>query len=257
LKIAGLQLDIAWEDPEENFRRATVLADEAADSGARLLALPELFATGFSMRSEAMASHSGAVRSFLSDLARRLDVWVLGGLAEPGRDLPANVCSLFDPAGEDVLRVRKIHPFSLVGEAEHYEAGQSVGTAVVEGVRITPLICYDLRFVELFRAAAETTDCFVVIANWPTRRAHAWRTLIAARAIDCQAYVLGVNRVGDAEGHPHRGDTTLVDPMGEIIGTLADRPGVVAGEVDPENVAGIRRRYSFLADRRSDVYDTL
>jgi predicted amidohydrolase len=257
IRIAGLQLDIAWEDPEESFRRATILADEAAAAGARLLALPELFATGFSMRSVAMAAHSEAIRAFLSDLARRLGVWVLAGFAEPGRDLPANACSLFDPAGEEELRIHKVHPFSLVSEAEHYESGRTIGTTTVEGVRITPLICYDLRFVELFRAAAGATDCFVVIANWPTRRAHAWRTLIDARAIDCQAYVLGVNRVGDAEGHPHRGDTTLVDPMGKIIDRLAIRPGIVTGDVDPEFVAETRRRYSFLADRRPDVYDHL
>jgi len=254
MNIAGLQLDIAWEDPEENFRRATQLAEEASGSGARLLVLPELFATGFSMRSNAMAPHADTVRTFLGELARRLDVWVLGGFAEAGEDRPANVYSLVDPAGVEALHGRKIHPFSLVDESAHYEAGNEVLTTTVEGVRITPLICYDLRFVELFRGAAETTDCFAVIANWPTRRSHAWRTLLAARAIDCQAYVLGVNRVGDAQGHPHRGDSTLLDPMGQVLDTLADRPGVVAGDVDPELVADVRRRYPFLGDRRPEVY---
>jgi predicted amidohydrolase len=254
VKIAGLQLDIAWEDPEENFRRAERLASRAVAGGAQMLVLPEAFATGFSMRSTAMAGHADTVRRFLVDLAKENGIWVLGGLIEPGKTRPVNACSLVGPDGKEVLHCRKIHPFTLAGEHEHFETGSTVRTGMIDGVRITPLICYDLRFIELFRAVASHTDLFVVIANWPAARAHAWRTLLAARAIDCQAYVLGVNRVGDAEGHPHCGDTTLVDPMGKVIETLAHEPGVVLGDVDPEKVADVRRRYPFLADRRPEVY---
>lgn len=257
MRVAGLQLDVAWEDPAENFRRAAALADEAVAAGARLLALPEAFATGFSMRAGPMAEHADEIRRFLAELARRHRIWVLGGYIEPGEARPVNACSLVAPDGDEVLHCRKIHPFSLAGEDERFEAGTGVQTAVVEGIRVTPLVCYDLRFVELFRAAANDTDLFVVIANWPSPRAHAWRTLLQARAIDCQAFVLGVNRVGEAEGHPHLGDTTLVDPMGLVVETLGERPGVVLGDIDPETVAHVRRRYPFLADRRPEVYRNL
>ena len=255
--VAGLQLDIAWEDPAENFRRTEALIGEAVDRGARLLALPELFATGFSMLSEAMAAHATKVRAFLAGIAARHGVWVIGGYAEPGVERPANAAGIFAPNGDEVLHYRKIHPFSLASEPDHYEAGHNLSTLEIEGVRVTPLICYDLRFPELFRATATATDLYVVIANWPTRRAHAWRTLLAARAIDDQAWVLGVNRVGDAEGHPHRGDTTLFDPWGEVVATLADEPGVIAGEVDAEVVSDARERFSFLDDRRPEVYRRL
>jgi len=255
--VAGLQLNIVWEDPAENFRRTENLVGEAVDRGARVLALPELFATGFSMRSEAMAAHAADVRAFLSGIAAKCGVWVIGGYAEPGVERPANACGVFAPDGDEVLHYCKIHPFSLAHEPEHYEAGEDLHTLEIEGVRVTPLICYDLRFPELFRAAAATTDLFVVIANWPTRRAHAWRTLLAARAIDDQAWVLGVNRVGDAEGHPHRGDTSLLDPWGEVVATLADEEGVVTGKVDAAVVREARERFSFLDDRRPDVYRRL
>ncbi len=255
--IAGLQLDIVWENPAENFRRTKVLAREAVDQGARVLALPELFATGFSMRSEAMAVHAAEVRGFLTDTAVQHEVWVIGGYAEPGVERPANACGIFDPNGDEVLHYRKIHPFSLASEPEHYEAGRDLFTLEIEGVRVTPLICYDLRFPELFRTAATATDLYVVIANWPTRRAHAWRTLLAARAIDDQAWVLGVNRVGKAEGHPHRGDTSLLDPWGKVVATLADTPGVVTGKVDPAVVTDARKHFSFLDDRRPEVYRRL
>jgi predicted amidohydrolase len=255
--VAGLQLDIVWEDPAENFRRTGVLVREAVDRGARVLALPELFATGFSMRSEAMAARAEEVRAFLAGTAVEHGVWLIGGYAEPGVERPANACGIFGPNGDEVLHYRKIHPFSLASEPEHYEAGLDLFTLEIEGVRVTPLICYDLRFPELFRAAATATDLYVVIANWPTRRAHAWRTLLAARAIDDQAWVLGINRVGEAEGHPHRGDTTLLDPWGEVVATLADVPGVVTGEVDAAVVSDARQRFSFLDDRRPEVYRRL
>jgi len=255
--VAGLQLDIAWEEPEENFRRAAKLARQAAAAGARLVALPEMFATGFSVRSPSVADHAAATREILSGLACDLGVWVLGGYAEPGDPRPANACSLFEPGGNEVLHYQKIHPFSLAGEQHVFVGGDRIHTAVVEEVRVTPLICYDLRFPELFRAAATRTDLYVVLANWPERRSHAWRTLLCARAIDGQAWVLGVNRVGDAEGVHHRGDTALVDPMGEVVETLADQSGVVMGNVDPGSVRKIRERFGFLDDRRPDLYARL
>ncbi|MFV2073567.1 MAG: nitrilase-related carbon-nitrogen hydrolase [Thermoanaerobaculales bacterium] len=255
--VSGLQLDIAWEEPVENLRRAARLAAQAAAEGARLLVLPEMFATGFSMRAEAMAEHAPAVRAFLSETAVRHDVWIVGGFAEPGERRPANACSLVAPDGSERLHYRKIHPFTLAHEPEHYEAGEVLRSAEAEGVRVTPVICYDLRFPELFRAAAVATDLFVVIANWPERRSHAWRTLLAARAIDSQAWVMGVNRVGEAEGHAHRGDSSLLDPWGEAVATLADEPGVVTGEVDAAVVSDARERFSFLDDRRPEVYRRL
>ncbi len=255
--VAGIQFDIAWEDPKENFRRVLPLLREAVAQGARLIALPEMFATGFSMQAEEMAAHAPAVREFLAESAAALGVWLVGGFAEPAEGLPVNACGVFSPDGEEALHNLKIHPFSLAGEHRHFAAGSAVGTVEIEGVRVTPLICYDLRFPELFRARANATDLFVVIANWPIRRAHAWRSLLAARAIDDQAWILGVNRIGEAEGYPHRGDTTLLDPWGSVTATLADAPGVVVGEVDVEVVRKARKGFPFLEDRRPDLYSKL
>jgi len=255
--IAGIQFDIAWEDPNESFARVAALIQEAVEGEARLIALPEMFATGFSMQSEAMAAHASTIRTFLAGMASAYEVWLIGGYAEPGDTRPANACGVFSPEGVEVLHYRKIHPFSLAGETDHYEAGDTIETVDIEGVRVTPLICYDLRFPELFRLTADATDLFVVIANWPTRRARAWRALLAARAIDAQAWVLGVNRVGEAEGHPHRGDTSLLDPWGEVVATLADDSGVVLHEVDAEVVRRAREHFPFLRDRRPDLYRRL
>jgi predicted amidohydrolase len=253
--VAGIQFEIVWEDPEENFRRVDGLVRRAVERGARMVVLPEMFASGFSMNAVGVAEFADATREFLCRTARQLDVWMMGGLvvSEPGGIF--NVCALLDPAGDERLLFRKIHPFTLAGEDEHYAAGDELVTAEVEGLRVTPLICYDLRFPELFRAAADRTDLFVVPANWPDRRSFAWRVLLQARAIDCQAWVLGVNRVGeDANAVPHRGDTTLVDPMGEVVSSLAWDDGVVIGDVDADTVREIRAKYPFLADRRKELY---
>ncbi len=255
--VAGIQFDIAWEDPKENFRRVRPLLHDAMAKGAHLIALPEMFATGFSMRADAMAAHAPITREFLSETASALGVWLVGGFAEPGADRPVNACGVFSPSGEEVLHTLKIHPFSLAGEDKHFDAGSAIETIEIEGTRVTPLICYDLRFPELFRARAADTDLFIVIANWPVRRAHAWRTLLAARAIDDQAWVLGVNRVGEAQGHPHCGDTTLLDPWGAVVATLAEEPGVVLGEVDAGVVQKARERFGFLNDRRPEIYRQL
>ena len=257
MRVAGIQFDLAWEQPEENFRRATPLLEQAAAAGATLALLPEMFATGFSMDAAKCAGGSEATRAFLRDSARRLRLHVAGGHAEPGSPRPRNALSLFAPDGSEPLHYQKIHPFALAGEERAYCGGDALPTATIEGVRVTAVICYDLRFPELFRATAARTDLFLVPANWPERRRHAWRTLLAARAIESQCFVLGVNRIGDAAGEPHSGDSVLLDPFGEARAAASHAAAVVDGDVDPAEVARVRARFPFLADRRPDLYSRL
>ena len=255
--IAGIQMDIAWEEPKESFALARRQLDRAEAAGARFCVLPEMFATGFSMNAEKVAAFAGEIRAFLAAESSRRGLWLLGGFAESQDPRPRNACALFDPSGIERLHYQKIHPFSPAGEHEHYEGGNSVSSFSVEGVSVTPFICYDLRFPEPFRAAAAHTDLFVVIANWPERRRSAWETLLRARAIENHAFVLGVNRVGEAGGLPHSGDSALIDPLGECRSSAHGSEALVMGEVDHEEVETCRRRFSFLADRRTEVYREL
>lgn len=255
--VAGLQLDIVWERPDENFRRAETAAEAAIASGARLLVLPEMFATGFTMNAAAAVAAAEAARAFLAGLARGRGVWVVGGYADTVDGRPRNRCALVSPQGTEALLYDKLHPFTLAGEDQHYAAGDDLPTARVDDVRLTALICYDLRFPEPFRAAAADTDLFVVPANWPVTRSFAWRTLLIARAIENQAYVLGVNRVGEGDGLHYRGDTMLVDPRGEVVATASLGPASIVGEVDPGRVRADRERFGFLSDRRPELYENL
>jgi len=254
MKIALLQTDIAWEDVPENHRRAGKLLTEAASGGARLAILPEMFNTGFSMDSQRIAQPPGGPsETFLREQAAMHDLWILASIPEAGEPAPRNMALLVSPQGA-VTRYAKIHPFSYAGEHEHYAAGDRVVTADVEGVRVTPFVCYDLRFPEPFRAAAADTDLFAVVANWPDARREHWRTLLRARAIENQAYVAGVNRVGDGGRLHYAGDSAGISPLGETLAEGDSRTQVLFFDVEPEAVSNLRSRFPALNDRRPDAY---
>jgi predicted amidohydrolase len=257
VKVAGLQHDICWEDAEATFAHLAPMIGAAAGAGARLVVLSEMFPTGFSMVADRVAEpEGGPATSFLLGQAAAYGVWVCGSVAvRPGAEgdpgaKPANRFLLAGPDGS-LATYDKIHPFSYAGEHEHYAAGRERVTLDVEGVRVTPFVCYDLRFADEFWAVAAETDCYVVVANWPAaRRAH-WQALLAARAIENQAYVVGVNRVGEGGGVRYAGDSRIVDPAGEVLTAASGVETIILADVDPGVVAKTRARYPFLADRRS------
>jgi omega-amidase len=254
MRVALLQMDLAWEDVAENHRRARRLLEEARRQGAQLAILPEMFSTGFSMKPEKIAEKpGGASETFLRGIARELGLWIIASIPEAGEPRPRNVALVVSPKG-DVTRYAKIHPFSFGGEHLHYAGGERVVTIPIEGVRVTPFVCYDLRFPEPFRVAAAETDLFVVVANWPDQRREHWKTLLRARAIENQAFVAGVNRVGDGDGLHYVGDSGAVGPLGETLAEGNDKESVLIAEIEPDKVAKLRARFPALEDRRPEAY---
>ena len=252
LRTALIQLDIRWEDRALNHERAGILLAAAAAAGARLAILPEMFSTGFSMKGEDVAeAPGGATGTWLKEIAAELGLWIVAGVAERGTPLPRNTAHVVSPKGE-VTRYAKIHPFSFAEEDRHYQGGDRVVTVPVEGVRVTPLVCYDLRFPEPFRLAAHEPD--VGIANWPERRRIHWQTLLRARAIENLAYVAGVNRVGDGDGFHYAGDSALVSPWGETLCGGAENETILVSDVDPAEVRDARKKFPALRDRRPEAY---
>lgn len=153
------------------------------------------------------------------------------------------------PRGE-IHRYRKIHTFSYAGEDRHYRAGDEFVTITIEGLRFTLFVCYDLRFADEFWATAHETDVYLVVANWPETRRHHWQTLLAARAIENQAYVVGVNRAGTGGSLRYTGDSRILDPMGEILAAAAEQETLLLAEVDAGKVRETREALPFLQDRR-------
>ncbi len=254
MKIALVQMDLAWEDVAENHRRARRLVEEAARKGARLALLPEMFCTGFSMDSARIAQPPGGPsETFLRETAKSLAVWVLASLPEAGEPRPRNVAILAGPDGS-ATRYAKIHPFSFGGEDRVYAGGDRIVTAEVEGVRVTPFVCYDLRFPEPFRLAAEDTDLFALVANWPEARREHWRTLLRARAIENLCYVAGVNRVGEGGGLRYAGDSAAISPWGEVVAEGRASEAVLVCDIEPAAVRDARAKFPALRDRRPDAY---
>lgn len=256
LCVVALQADLAWEDAALN-RSAFQRRIEALPRGIDLIVLPEMWSSGFSMAVDRVAEPVGgpSERAML-DWAAAHDALVCGSLSRrTAVDGPAvNEFVAAFPDGR-TARYVKVHPFGLGGEAEVYAAGDGFTTFEWRGVRITPLICYDLRFAECFTARAGETDLFIVVANWPSARTAHWDALLTARAIESQAYVLGVNRVGEGGGLTYDGHSRLIDPLGT---TLVDAPSgtdtTLQGEVLSTTVADVRRRLPFLRDRRPELY---
>lgn len=259
MRVVGIQCDLAWEDAAANRRRLLPRVEAAAAAGARLVVLPEMWPTGFSMAAERIAEpEGGPSERWMLDAAARTGAAVAGSVAQTRAEWsrPRNVFLWALPTGE-VRRYAKVHPFTFGGEAAAYEAGASLATFAWEGVRITPFVCYDLRFPEAWAARAGGTDLYVVVANWPEARIAHWSALLVARAIETQAYVLGVNRVGSGGGLSYPGASRLLSPLGVPIGggeSADGRESDVAGDVDPAEVAAVRAKFPFLADRRPDLY---
>jgi predicted amidohydrolase len=253
MRIAGIQHDIAWEDRDTNLARLASQVEQAAGAGARLVALTEMFATGFSMSTDRTAEDlDGPIVTWLTDQATRHGVWLAGSLAlrDPAYELPVNALCLVSPDG-DLHRYDKLHPFTYAGEHERFSAGDRFVTVDVEGLRVTLFVCYDLRFADEFWATARNTDLYLVVANWPEARRGHWRALLDARAVENQAYVVGVNRVGEGGQLRYVGDSRIVDPLGEVLVSAAGTESILLADVDPEVVRDAREQLPFLPDRRT------
>jgi predicted amidohydrolase len=256
MRIAAVQHDIVWEDKDANFARLAPMIAGAAAAGADLVLLTETFSTGFSMDPSVREPVGGASSQFLVSVAAEHGVWVAGTCPEVPDDAPANDTRphnsfvLASPDGT-VHRYQKIHPFTYGGEAEHFRPGNDFVTVTIAGLRCSLFTCYDLRFANEFWQRAELTDVYLVPANWPGARRRHWKTLLRARAIENQAYVVGCNRVGEGGGLAYTGDSCIIDPLGELLATGAGVETTLIAEVTAEHVAGVRDRFRFIADRRS------
>lgn len=252
LTIAAVQMDLAWEDRAENHRRARRWAEQAAGAGARLVVLPEMFATGFSMQPAVTAEPAdGPTPSFLRELAASLDVAVIGGYVRataPGRAV--NAALAVDRDGSTLAEYHKTHLVGILGEHEAHDAGAAPRPFELAGVGMACFVCYDLRFPELFRLVADQSALVLVIASWPQVRQAHWDALLPARAIENQLFVVGVNRVGSGGGLDFTGGSTIIDPLGRCLAHGGANEGLVTTTVDLDQVAEVRRQLPFLPDRR-------
>ncbi len=236
MKIVGLQFEIAWEDRRSCYARIeSALGKAGRFSPETLVVLPELALAGFTMNAEGVSEpRGGESENFLAEMAQKFEMHILGGVAvDLGDGKAANEAVCFTPNGQEVARYRKRRPFSKVDEGNYYSAGNETVVFSIGDWKIAPLICYDLRFPELFREAVLAgAEVFVVIANWPSVRVDHWTTLLRARAIENLAYVVGVNRSGSDPYHPYPGASIIVNPKGEVLAQAGTEAALVSAELD-------------------------
>lgn len=249
LKVALGEYDTGWHDVDASLARASTLVHAAAGAGAELVVLPEMTTTGFTMDTAGQAeSREGRSVSALRALARETGVAIVAGVPIRDGDRCYNEAFLFDAHGDVTAEYRKQRVFRYAKEGEHYASGSGACIVTLGGVRLAILICFDLRYPELFRAVARDVDAVVLIANWPAaRRAH-WDALTLARAIENQCYVIAVNRSGEGGGLEYDGGSVAIGPWGERVASASDTSGDVPAiaTIDTDVVARVRRDFPVL-----------
>jgi omega-amidase len=255
MNVVALQFDIAWENKAANFGKVRQLLSSVAPERDSLVVLPEMFATGFSMNTGAIAeANGGETEQFLAATAREFGVCLLAGAAIRGRDGRArNKALMFSPAGELLGFYAKMRPYTPGGELEHYAPGEHPVALRWGECTVSPFVCYDVRFPELFRkaAAAHQPELFAVIANFPEKRITHWVRLLQARAIENQAYVVGANRIGKDPYYIYNGRSLIIDPQGEILADAGEREGSICAQLDLASLRKYRQGLPFLADMKN------
>src|ERR1700712_1050514 len=236
LKITIFQGYLFWENIDKNLQNITLRLSSIREK-TDLIILPEMFNTGFSMSVDTLAEPmNGKTMQWMHTIAKKYDCVVTGSLiiTENGK---------YD----------KRHLFALGKEHHTYTAGTERLIVELNGWKICPMICYDLRFPVWLRNKDEEYDLLIIVANWPERRALHWRTLIPARAVENQAYVVGLNRVGhDGNEIYHSGDSTCISPNGNVIYYKRDEEDVYTFTIVADEIAKTRQALPFLKD--ADVF---
>lgn len=272
LRVGITELDIVWENKEETKKRCIDIMEEAKEKGVELLVFPEMTLVGFTMNPAAYAEayKEGKIPdsiSFFMKNSRKYNMAIAFGYIEASM---ADKSPVFDDSREKiyenklalvkgdnlVLDYAKIHPFSYSGEDKLYHAGDTLGQAKVKDMIIGGYICYDLRFPEIFTSVRERYNTILVIANWPEERVTQWETLLKARAIENQAYVIGVNRVGQDEGNRYVSSSHIFDCYGnELAERISDN--LLIGDISSTVINHARESFPQENDRRCGLYRKL
>jgi omega-amidase len=274
LSVSLIQANLVWEDKASNLR---MFGEKIGELGpTEVVVLPEMFSTGFSMRPEVLAeTMDGETVTWMKRMAASKKVIITGSviIEEEGNYYNRLIWML--PNGQYGYYDKR-HLFGYAGEHNHFSAGSKRLIASVKGWRVNLLVCYDLRFPVWARQKNAPTlsmedeedkefggapqyvgqspeaaeyDILIFVANWPERRAHAWKTLLQARAIENQCYVIGVNRVGtDGNDIYYSGDSMIVDPLGEVLYTGSTEEFVYTTTLEKRNLEEVRAKLPFLKD---------
>lgn len=258
LRLSLGQIDLRLGLVEENFERIVAFTEEAARRGSQLVVFPELWSTAYDLENwERHADILGeGMFQRLASLARQHRIAIAGSILEKEHGRAYNTFALHGAAGDLQAVYRKVHLVPMLDEPRWLAAGDRLALVESEWGKTGVGICYDLRFPEMWRRyAVDGARLMIIPAEWPARRAEHWRTLLRARAIENQVYIVACNRVGESKGELFAGRSAILDPWGDaVIEGSETNEELLSAEIDLTRVDEIRARIPVFASRRSDLY---
>lgn len=251
LKVTLIQTPLHWEDIGANLR---MLGDKIHNiqEKTEIVILPEMFNSGFSMNPERLAEKpDGKTTQWMRETAKKKKVILTGSIIMEEEDKYFNRLIWMYPNGQYAFYDKR-HLFSYSGEDQHFYSGTKKLITQVNGWKIFPVICYDLRFPVWLRQPPEPEnqfDLLICIANWPEKRDHAWSTLLQARAIENQCFAAGVN-ITETDGNhiQYAGNSCIIDPLGKIMNQKCRHEAIISCTLQKEVLIKIRKEYPFLKD---------
>lgn len=257
MKLGCIQLQVAFGNVEKNFSRVEELVREAANKGAEIVILPEMWNTSYALEKlEGLADIDGErTKAFLSQLAKELHVHIVGGsVATKKGDKFYNTMLVYNNEGELVGEYDKAHLFRLMDEHLHLSSGNTQNNFKLGDLDAAGVICYDIRFPEWLRLhALNGAKVLFVSAQWPTARIDHWKTLLQARAIENQCFVVAVNRISRNKDN-FNGQSMVIEPWGEILWAGGEDEELAIVDVDFSKVDEVRTRIPVYDDRRPELY---
>lgn len=258
LKVAAVQFNIRLGDIEANWQSAEQGLRSVAAQGAKLAVLPEMWSSGYDYRQLAeLATHTPGILTKLRALSAELGLTIVGSLAEPDGDKVCNTAWVID-RGEIIGKYRKLHLFSTMGEDRFLHAGDQYLVVDTSVGRLGIAICYDLRFPELFRRMAlDGAEIICLPAEWPKPRQEHWRTLLRARAIENQLFVVAANCCGLQGKLDFFGMSLLLSARGEVLAEAGEIAACLVGDFDFAEMEEYRQQIPCFRDRRPEIYGQL
>ncbi|GAM13733.1 Aliphatic amidase amiE [Mesobacillus selenatarsenatis SF-1] len=257
-KIACLQMDIAFGNPEQNYKKASDLIHQANAQNPDIIVLPELWTTGYDLDNlkDTAEEEAQEAKVFFKDAAEKYNSHFIGGsVANKTEAGIENTLLVFDKNGEQAGIYSKLHLFKLMDEHLYLAAGKEKGVFSLDGHKFAGLICYDIRFPEWVRAhALHGAEAMFVVAEWPIQRLEHWRALLIARAIENQCFVVACNRAGSDPNNKFAGHSMVIGPWGDVIAEGGEGEEILLAEIDLDEVKEARSKIPIFADRRPELY---
>lgn len=257
LTISMAQIDIVLGEPKRNVEKVEKLAAEAAEHGTDILVLPELWSTGYDLENAPRhaTNTDGGVFAAVGELARQYKMHIVGSALSTLGEGVGNTAVMHNGRGENIAQYSKLHLFRLMDEDQYLVSGDEAVMAGTLWGGMGLSICYDLRFPELFRQyALGGAKLIFVPAEWPHPRLMHWRTLLRARAIENQLFIVACNRVGTVGETVFCGHSAVIDPWGETVVEGGEEEALLTAEIDLGVADEVRTQIPIFADRRPGVY---